>query len=242
MALAQHKNGSMLRVRLSDGSPLTLAVDGRYYQKHNTTLTVGDLPPGRHSIKVYSFMPYSNSRGGKAILLYRGTLRIEPETFVSCVVNSRGERMRVHVSDLESKERFDEDMSPVDTKEHAHLDGYKPDVDNSLQQPKNEPRKDDIYDNGPAAGKQQIAALKKEVAAKNTDTDKLKLLKERMRDMKYNTAQVRVMMGWLNFESSKVELAKYAYKKVTDKKNYAAIEDDFSLTSSKEEIQQLIRK
>lgn len=65
---------SMLRVGLADRTPVTVSVDGRYFNKRGETVTVGDLPQGRHYIKIYAI---SNTSGDKAYqqIVYEGRVR-----------------------------------------------------------------------------------------------------------------------------------------------------------------------
>ncbi|XZF15013.1 DUF4476 domain-containing protein [Chitinophagaceae bacterium MMS25-I14] len=79
---------ALLRLTLSDGTPLMVTIDNRRYNKHASTLTIGNLPPGRHSVRVYAFSPSDGyGRRGSADLVYSGRVRIQPGTMTSGVVD-----------------------------------------------------------------------------------------------------------------------------------------------------------
>ena len=43
---------SMLKVSLTDRKPITISLDSRYFNKRGESVTVGDLPQGRHYLKI----------------------------------------------------------------------------------------------------------------------------------------------------------------------------------------------
>jgi hypothetical protein len=56
----------------------------------------------------------------------------------------------------------------------------------------------------------------------------------------FRTSQVRTLLQILWFESSKVEIAKYIYPKITDKGNFHTLYDLFNFQSSLSEIREFI--
>lgn len=57
----------------------------------------------------------------------------------------------------------------------------------------------------------------------------------------FTTAQVKEMLQLFSTENTKLELAKQAYSKTVDQKNYFIINDVFSFNSSKDELTRFIR-
>ncbi|MES2389183.1 MAG: DUF4476 domain-containing protein [Bacteroidota bacterium] len=51
-----------------------------------------------------------------------------------------------------------------------------------------------------------------------------------------SVAQVKLVIGELSFEQSKLDFAKYAYSHCTEKNNYYLVNDAFSFSSSKDEL------
>jgi hypothetical protein len=57
----------------------------------------------------------------------------------------------------------------------------------------------------------------------------------------FTTAQVKQMLQLFSFENNKLDLAKQAYGKTVDQRNYYVINDVFSFSSSKDELANYIR-
>lgn len=90
---------------------------------------------------------------------------------------------------------------------------------------------------------EKIDKLKKKANGKPTDTEKLKVLKNALKNEKYNTNQVAEIMDWLIFESSRVELAKTSYGNVVDKDNYYnTLSGKFNYKDSQDELAKFINK
>ena len=80
------------------------------------------------------------------------------------------------------------------------------------------------------------------VQARTTDPDKGMLLERELDGKVLRTAQVREILGWLSFESTRLGFAKWAYGKVSDPEQYRTLEDVFVFSSSKEEFREAINR
>jgi hypothetical protein len=83
--------------------------------------------------------------------------------------------------------------------------------------------------------------LRSRVAARITDSDKEKLMKTALDGRTVTTDQVRDMLGWLSFDDTKLDFAKWAYSSVSDRQNYWKLEDAFSFSATKDEFNKSIR-
>lgn len=207
IAIAQQKQRSVIRVALSDDSRLAISIDDRYYDKQGRSLTVGDLPAGRHRLKIYSFVPYKNRKGGRARTLYSGMITISEGTITYLTYDINNDRLRAKTEYLETNNWKNE--SDATHRDHSYR--------NQLNE-------------------QDISALKAAVDERITDTDKQKLVQSVLEGRSYTTEQVRTIISWFNFESTKLDVAKWAYKGVSDKQNYWKVESDFTYSSSKDEF------
>lgn len=93
---------SILEIRLSDNSALVVSLNGRNYNKHGRSITIGDLPKGRHDLKVYEYLEYRKGGGGKAKLLYSGRIKIAAGTVNYCEVDIRSGNMKVKTTDIDN--------------------------------------------------------------------------------------------------------------------------------------------
>lgn len=217
-ALAQYSQRSVLEIRMNDHEPIVVSVDGRYYNKHGRTITIGNLPKGWHDLRVYEYLEYRKG-GDRAKLLYTGRIRIEPGTVTACVVDRQTGRMRTRTMDIED----------------AYLDYDQPDNDDRYNDDNDRrDRNSNILNN------QDLNDLKARAEDRITDTEKLKLMKSVLEQRRYYSVQVRTMMEWLAFESSKLDFAKWSYDRALDKQDYWKLEDVFTFSSSKDEFNQYI--
>lgn len=96
------------------------------------------------------------------------------------------------------------------------------------------------YDCGTIGGR-DFSELKKLIADKSFESTKLDIAKSEI-DMNYfKSEQVKEMLQLFTFESSKVELAKYAYSKTCDKNTYYKIYDVFTFESSVSDVEKYIK-
>lgn len=216
-AVIAQSNRGMIRVRLSDNTPIEVAVDGRMYDQRNRVITVGNLPPGRHSLTVYRV---DDQR--RRTVVYQGRFRVGPGTFSYIVVDRLKGTVRVNTRDIEP-----EDME-ISRPGRSDYPGPVPTERVDHRNHRDILPAEDMHD------------LRRNVESRITDSDKLKLMKSVLGDRRYDTEQVILMAGWLNFESSRLEFAKFAYKNVVDPRNYWKLEEVFSFSSTKGEFQRFL--
>lgn len=198
---------SIIIFSLSDGSPLTIAINERYFQKIAGSITLKDLPGKKPFIKVYQFHPYKDEKGGKAELLFSGSIKIEPGKSYRAVVNPDTRQLSLteinpqELTDIQpSQEENNYDMSTMDTVQTMP----------------------------------QIEYLRKQMERQTADMDKLKLAKSYVDNNNYNTDDVKSIASFLLFDDTKMDFVKYAYKKVSDASNYAELENIFSQDSDQQ--------
>lgn len=68
------------------------------------------------------------------------------------------------------------------------------------------------------------------------DTVKLKTAKRAIKSNSVTSNQVSQLVSELNFESNKLEFAKYAYKRTVDPQNYFLVSSNFTFSSSKDTL------
>jgi hypothetical protein len=279
-ALFAQDSRSIIKVRLTDNSPITVAIDNRHFNEANRVLTVNNLPPGRHRIKVFLVNPNPTISARRTV--YDGYVRVSPGTFNYIVVDRFKGTVRINTarrSEVETHDAYD----PIDRSRYPQQGAR----DRNDRFPENNAGKngsynnddrydrDDIYDrsdkaydynrndrdkgyiDGRAGSKdneyyddrsgtgnqlsqRDIDDLRTRVASRITDTDKLKLMQSALAGKSFTTEQIREMLGWLSFDSSKLDFARWAYTNVSDRRNFWRLEDVFSFGSSKEEFNSII--
>ena len=85
-----------------------------------------------------------------------------------------------------------------------------------------------------------FASAKKSIGSKSFAEDKMTLAKQVLRANCVSTDQVVEIMNLFNFEDNKVEFAKAAFDKTTDKGNYYKVNDAFTYSSSIKELNEFL--
>ncbi len=197
---------STIRVTLSDDSPLTLAVNNRYYKKAGKRITLGDLPGKRPYFKIYKYRPFQDGKGGKAVLIFSGTVKIKPGKSYEAVVNVKNGKLSVR-----------EGIAPVlynQPEDGEYAAGVPADIQMMPQ----------------------LESLKAGMDRQAADMDKLKLAKAYADKNKYNTEDLADIASWLLFDDTKLAFLKYAYGKVENQKQYQSLESVFSTDESKNQF------
>ena len=261
VSFSANANGqSMLKVRLTDNSPITVSVDGRYFNKRGTSITVGDLPYGIHTLRIFG-NSYSRWGHGYQEVIYRGRVRTFNGSITYVVYDPYNGDLRINEENLRSSsdERRNNDGGynrGYDDNENRNNAVQNDPRDNNNRDINNKPAENVTNDAAPPAAlpgaspvkteeptltESRINKLKTKVAAKGTDTEKMKLLEESLKGDKISTFQVSVIMDWFSFESSKVEFAKWAYNMTTDKEFYPDLAGKFSFKDSQDELDKFLK-
>lgn len=247
-ALAQDAGIAQLRLRLSNGGIIAVNLDGRYIFRNTTSLTLDGIRQGLHRVEVYEdFGPRYRPRR-----IYTGTIRLRPSSYNEGLVNVRQHTLQLRTENsVETSRRPDYyDVRPE--RPETPEEGSAPDdiyADRTPGEnregygsfPHGRPGGSLRYDNRDFSDR-DMDDLRSRVEDRITDSDKEKLMQAAIGDRRVTTAQVRQMVGWLTFESTKLEFAKWAYSRVSDKRDYWKLEDVFTFESSKEEFSKAIGK
>jgi len=249
---------SMLRVSLRDhATQISVSVDGRYFSRRGTSVTVGELPYGRHSLKVYA-VGYTRRGRGVEEVIYSGSIKTYNGMISLVVVDPLAGTRSVREVDI------DEYMASHPMSARGKFMGSKPDgkdlqgygssSDNNGGQPDNNRPAANVANTTEArpvtsptsASKpgtltqSRMVLMKKKAAEKTNDTQKMIVLKDELNKEKITTAQVAEVMDWFTFESSKVEFAKWAYTITTDKEYFGSLKDKLAYQNSQEELNTFI--
>lgn len=213
-----------LRIKLSTNQLLAVSVDDRYYDRRGTSITIGDLPAGRHYLKVYSNRIGRNGNS-RPNMVYSGYVDLKPNSRNMAVVDPFQRKMTMRTT-----QTFDRNDNDVYENWNDRRDNRRNDRDD---------RYDDRY-NDNALLNSEVSDLNGRVQDRSMDGDKLKLVQSVLTNRTYYTEQLRTMLGWFSFESTKLEFAKWAYDNAIDKENYWKLEDVFSFSSSKNELTEYV--
>jgi hypothetical protein len=95
---------------------------------------------------------------------------------------------------------------------------------------------------GMAMNGQQFQNLKYQIRNATFDSDQLRIARQAIRANGATSKQVRELMQMVSFESTRLELAKSAYRFTADQRNYYIVNDAFSFSSSVRELNSFINR
>ena len=226
VCFANAEGQSMVRVHLTDNTPINVAIDGRYFNKRGTGVTVGDLPPGRHRLQIYAV---SQNRSGKAFeeVIYEGKVKTFNGMVTLFTYDPASGGVDIQEQDINA---YSSNLPPAT---HGQYDNNGNDAA-SYASPVAPGKSGTLTDT-------KIDMLKTKVTAKNTDTEKMKILKDGLKDEKMTTNQVGVMMDWLGFESSKVDFAKWAFDNTIDNEYFTDLDAKFTYKNYQDDLDKFIQ-
>lgn len=224
-ALAQRSNRSTLHFRLSDGQPLVVTINDRDYKKVNTRITIADVPGRRQYVKVYRFRPYADGNGGKAELIYSGTIKIAPGSVYDCIV------------DLKSRKLLVKDLgaggSPA---QPAYIPPPPPPVPDASNDVAIDHSSDHLNMDA------RLLQLQQNIANTKEDSKKLAAAKNYVLQNGTSTAELKTIASWIMFDDNKMELLKSSYNSIRDKQNFANLKEVFTMPEAQKEFTQYVER
>ena len=219
-SFAQTEEGGAIKVTLNDHTPFRLVVDGRVYKKHGTSLTVGNLPRGRHNIEVFAYYPNS-PRPMRRDLIYDGKLKIHDNEFLNVIVNVNTGDAKIIVG------------TPPVAQSNNRVAGNDDIYNNNSKGP-------ELQDQPNTISQDELSKIQQQVNDQVTDTDKEKTLQSLLKKKHLSTKQVAQIFTWFNFDDTKVDFAKWAYDHVVDTQSYSALENGLSNDNARNELHKYI--
>lgn len=221
---AQKNDRSAIRIRLSDGSPLLVTINGRDFKKTGRSITIGDIPRKRQNIQVYRFRPYADGNGGKAELVYSGTIKLVKGSTYDCIVDLATRKFRMkEVSSL----------APL-----AERPPFNPNQSQPITQDNSNAAQEEVTLDMPPDRTVSNRLQPLKTAMDKTDADSKKLAEAR-KFIQQNTVtseEVKQIAGWLFFDDNRMLFVKQAYSRVSDKNNFTTVAEVFTLAESKREF------
>ncbi|WP_158010841.1 DUF4476 domain-containing protein [Hymenobacter lapidarius] len=87
---------------------------------------------------------------------------------------------------------------------------------------------------------QDVDALMQTLQQRTSDASKLGIAKDALSQSSIQADDLKRLLRSLSFESSRVELAKFAYSRVADPQNFYRVYDSFDFDASVQEVQQAV--
>lgn len=220
-----YSQGSYLQVSLYDDGDFLVTLD-------NTTLGAGNyaefdnLPAGEHSLKIVRLM--DNSAGETA---FDGKIKIPSGSDLYAVIDE----YNAFTIYKKKKYGFNRYVPTGDQSRRCGDDGTK------ISDPKdNQPTSNSSECKFKVMKKDDYIDLKKSINNRNFESSNSATLKTAIDNNYFTSEQVAELLRYFTFEDTKLELAKYVYKKVCDPGNFFKVYEAFDFDSSVQELKNYI--
>lgn len=235
---------AMLRIKHEFGRSLSIEIDGKRFNKISKSLTVGDISPGAHRIKIFKYN--SNGHGySTGIMVYQGKIQVLAGRIYYCTVGDG-------IMDIEENCCIDnyghwnnndnwENTDEWQTVEQPRQEEDPQQTWNNNNQWNQEENRNSYYDkhwdnyNGQMS-EGRFNELIIQIRKASFENSKVSVAKQALITNKISCKQLLSILNEFSFESTKLQFAKDAYKQVYDKNNYYIINDAFTFQSSKDDL------
>ena len=231
LLLTSNANGYHSQIKLNleieDRIPVTVKIGNQIYGPATSFQIFAQ--PGRHHVKIERIR---SSRYGNVIqTVYSGNINLRPQTEVYAML-SRFMQMRITEKQFHHVPSWGAYPAGGACNHHAYQDTYYYDgypVYYEAPQPVIKPMSAPAFNALVSTiNNQWFDSTKKEVAVQALSNNYI------------TAAQAKRLIRLFTFESTKVEIAKFAYHSVVDPENYYVIYDGFTFSSSISEISRYI--
>jgi hypothetical protein len=227
---------------------IAVEIDGRPYNDCRMGITLPNITPGNHIIKLFVETPAGlGERVPRRTLLQQRTMYVKSRFYVDIVINRFG-KMLVDEMPLSEYERRLPPPPPVPVNPNPGM----PPRGGLGESPRGgfgDPRPGEAPRGGLGEGNfvptpvrdENFNAMKDAIARESFDDSRTAIAKSIIDQNFFSSNQAKALVQVFTFERNKLEIAKYLYARTTDKKNYFVVYSCFDFAKSKEELAEYVR-
>ncbi|MEO5570142.1 MAG: DUF4476 domain-containing protein [Bacteroidia bacterium] len=192
---------------------ITVGLDNQFYNRPDYKYRITDVEPGTHYLQVMtnSYNPYYPNPYGQVI--FSGYVNIPVRSKISAKIDRFGKYKVLNIVPLCPAPVVYNVPPPCPPPAPYYMPMSNYDFDN----------------------------LRQSIDSKSFESTRMEIAKQVVSQRYVSTLQVKELMDLLTFESSKLELAKFAFDKTVDKENYFRVNDAFTFESSIRELDDYIK-
>ena len=206
-----------LSITMAGNTAIRIVIDDRNYICQDNSLTIDDLTPGYHSIKLFLVKKERWNNPSYGQMVYNANIMLKSQAYTDIMVNRFGKAL-LDEQPLSRGDYYDNDRG---------WNNNNP-VNNTPRSPQQ------MQDNAFAAARE---AIRKE----NFDNSRMTVAQQIADNNYFTAAQVKELIKLFSFEERRVDFAKYAYGKTIDRNNYFILNEVFNFTKSKEDLADYIK-
>jgi hypothetical protein len=233
-------DGTRLTVSTLSTSRMFVEVDGRRYNFSGNTVSISNIRPGTHNVRVLREVKRNNRGWGIGIgnkkeeVIYSIKATLKNGYHFDILVNRFGKVM------------IDERMIDGNDDWYAEEDDdyydktRDRDRDREEDRPDRDPRYDDHYSRtmSDIDFNQAKETLRKEWFENTRLSSAMQIIDRNY----FNSQQVKELMFLFTFENNRLDIAKYAYGKTVDKERFFVVNEAITFSGNKEKLNEYIRE
>jgi hypothetical protein len=246
-AAAPPKKMSMLSVNSASQGDIRVIVDGKRFEPNDNSLVISNIESGYRTVKVYRQKNGGmyNIFGKRYELVYNASVYVKPRVNLILSIDRFGRTIasekfipsgrgggRDRDRDWDHNDRNNDRNNDWDDDDFDYdNDGNWGDYDGGYNNNYNRAMSDREFN-------QVLVNISKEWLEAN----RMKSASNIIASNFLTSMQVKQMIHIFTFESNKLDLAKQAYSKTVDQRNFlSTVDDEFSFSSSRDELARFIR-
>jgi len=233
VAMYAYPKQSTVTVSTTGNNTITVMIDGKQYRVSSNYVTINDLSAGYHSVKIYQ---QTNGRRINRLnnlqMIYNNNLFVKPRYDVDIIVSRFGKVFIDEQLNNEDDNRWDNNNNNWNNRDNNW---------NNNDRNNNDLNNNDHYSNYQPINTRDFNQLKQAIKNESFNDTRQSIAKQMIASNFFTSAQAKEIVQLFDFESSKLEIAKYAYKYTVDKNNYFTLLDAFAFNNSKNELLQYIQ-
>lgn len=234
-------DGTRLTISSVGNNKMYVEVDGRRYNLDGNTVSVRNIRSGYHSVRVYREVKKNKNiwnfgiGSRKEETLYSNRVYLRNGYHFDILINRFGKVMvDEHRIDRNDDWYYDDD------------DDYYYDRDRKDERDRNWDRdnRDSRYDNknDRAMNDFDFSQAKESLRKEWFENTRVNSAKQVIDQNYFTSQQVKEILLLFTFENNRLDVAKYAYGRTIDKRNYFVVNDVFAFNNNKEELARYIRE
>ena len=254
-------DGTRLTVTSVSNNKMFVEVDGRRYNLNGNTLSLSNIRPGTHTVRVVREL---KRKGGWNIgngnrreeTIYNIKVAFRNGYHFDILVNRFGkvliDERRIEPDDEwyeEENDVYDERNDDRDWND-GRINGDNHDDDRVYDNDDRGDNDDRDYDDDPryhnnygrAMNNADFTKVKETLRREWFENTRLETAKQIIDQHYFTSQQVKEMVLLFTFENNRLDIAKYAYGKTVDKGNYFMLNDAFTFNNNKEALKEYIRQ
>jgi len=258
--LAAARPTTMLTIKSADQSDIRVVIDGRRFEPNASFMRIRDMRPGLHSIKIYRERNFGifTIFGQRYDVVFNNSMVIKPNSNVMINIDRFGRaqvlEQRIGRRDFDWNDRNLNDDHDFDFDRGRNYGDYgdrdRTSNDRDTRWGNRDSRNDGGWDNGGygnggnfswAMSDLDFDRVLDNISKERFENNMMRSATQVISTNYFTSEQVKDLLQLFSSENNKLELAKLAYDKTVDQRNYYVVNDVFSYSGSRDELARYIR-